>query len=65
MTLEQLLGTLDSSKIMASVVEKDGTLVTEIKASTYASLDDAIEAREVDKWQAVSATAIKVILKEV
>lgn len=63
MTLQQLLSTLNSVKVMAAVYDSDGkTLVTEIKTCTVDSLDDAIEARTVEKWEIVNNTAIKVIL---
>lgn len=65
MTLEQFLSTLASPKVFVTIKEKDGTVVSEIKAITYASLDDTLEAREIEKWEVVSNTNLSIILKEV
>ena len=63
MTLLQLLSTLDSVKVMATIYEADKkTLVSEIRACTYQSLDDAIEAREVTSWS-INNNNLTIILK--
>lgn len=66
MSLSKLLSTLDAPKAMAQIYEADETtLVSEIRASTYQSLDDALEARTVKKWSLLSNGNIKIILEEV
>ena len=65
MTLAQLLSTLDSNKILASIYDSDETtLISEINTSTYASLDDALEARTIKKWSIQVGSSIKIILNE-
>ena len=63
MTLAQFLSTLTSNKVVASITEADGTLVSEIKAITHSSLDDTLEAREVASWTIVSNTLVSIVLK--
>ena len=63
-TVGALLSTLLSPKVVASIYDADDSLVSEIKASTHASLDDVIEAREVSFWEIISSTQIKVHLKK-
>ena len=63
MTLQSLLMTLNSPKVIASIYDAEGkTLISEIKASTHASLDDEIESKFVDHWEVISNTNIKIYL---
>ena len=65
MTLAQFLEAL---KTDATVVIKnlaDNSTLAELKASGYASLDDAIEARTVAQWSIENASHITVLLNAV
>lgn len=65
MTLSNLLITLDSTKITAQIYDMDGTtLLSEIKTSTYGSLEDELEARTVKSWSILPNNIIRVVLNE-
>lgn len=64
MTLYQLLSTLTSSTIQVTI--KDVTTDREIaviKASSYDSLEDTIEQKEVAQWHISGVNSITVLLK--
>ena len=64
MKLSEFLSTLTQSN--ARVIIKDlvtNNEIADIKAGGYASLDDAIEEREVVQWQILTSTSILVLLK--
>lgn len=66
MTLEQLLSTLTSLNVTATIYDSDGkTVLSEIKTNTYASLEDTLEARTVKEWSIKGSYTITVILDEV
>jgi hypothetical protein len=66
MTLSQFLSTLTSLNVTATVYDTDGkTVVSEIRANTYASLEDTLESRLVKSWTIVNNYKINVILDEV
>ena len=65
MTLREFLETLNpSNNVTVTVVEGTTEIIT-FKASGYASLDDALEEREVQEWSVTGPLTAKVILKPI
>lgn len=66
MTLRQLLSTLTSLNVTATIYDSDGkTVLSEIKTNTYASLEDTLEARTVKEWTIKGQFVILITLDEV
>lgn len=66
MTLRQLLSTLTSLNVTATIYDSDGkTVLSEIKTNTYASLEDTLEARTVKEWTIKGQFSILITLEEV
>ena len=61
-----LTGLQNASNVTIILMDVDtGAVIAEMKADGYASLDDAIETREIKRWTIVSATKIEVVLGEI
>ncbi len=66
MTLRQLLSTLTSLNVTATIYDSDGkTVLSEIKTNTYASLEDTLETRTVKEWAIKGQFVILITLNEV
>ena len=66
MTLKQLLETLQTGTATVVVIDLDSNEeLVSIKASGFANLDDALEAREVKQWFITGATSLKVVIESV
>lgn len=63
MTLNQFLSALQSNNIQVTLIDKvtQNEIIT-FKAPGYASLEDILEAREIESWSIVNPTSIKIIL---
>lgn len=64
MTLKQLLETLKTSNVKVTVQDLQGNDVCKIYADSVDALDDALEARTVNRWQIASVTSIEVVLND-
>ena len=63
MKLSEFLASLTSNNVQVTLTDLNtNTEIITMKASGYASLDDAIENREVMQWSITSASAVKVVL---
>lgn len=66
MTLSEFLSALKTDNVTATIVDHaTSTEIATIKAATFGSLDDSIEARIVQQWTIVNATAVRVSLAAV
>jgi len=60
---EFLAGLQNASNVTVILKDLDTEItIADFRASSYSSLDDAIEAREIRRWTIVSATKIEVVL---
>ena len=63
MRLSEFLAGLTTPNVQLTLVDLNTSAeIASLKASGYACLDDAIEAREVKQWSITSATAIKAVI---
>lgn len=63
MNLGEFLSALKTDNVTATIVDHTTSAeIATIKASTYGSLDDAIEARSIQQWTIVNANAIRISL---
>lgn len=63
MTLRQLLTTLTNSNVMVTIKDPANNVMVEIMAPGVASLEDAIEEREVKEWTIEMPLKMTVVLK--
>ncbi len=64
MTLKQFLESLKSNAVLVTVSDRSGNEVCKLYASGVDALDDAIEARTVNRWEIASSQAISVVLND-
>ena len=65
MTLVQLLSTLTSQNVLASIKDVSNNVIVEIMTGGVSSLEDTLENREVGTWTIDSMAKISVVLKAV
>ena len=65
MTLKQFLETLKTKNVLVTVSDKNDNEICKIYAEGVDSLDDAVEARTVSRWQIAGATALTVVIDDV
>lgn len=64
MTLAQFLGALKTEATLVLKNLSDNTVIAEMKASGFASLDNTIEARTIAQWSIEGGPRITVLLNE-
>ena len=64
MKLSDFLSALRTNNVTVTVNDLQDKLVCKIDAASYSALSDDLEARTINRWQIVGATALLVILNE-
>lgn len=64
MKLSDFLSALRTNNVTVTVNDLQDKLVCKIDAASYSALSDDLEARTINRWQIVGATALLVVLNE-
>lgn len=64
MKLRDFLSTLRTNNVTVTVHDLEDKLVCKIDAASVSALADDLEARTINRWQMVGATAINVVLND-
>lgn len=64
MKLTDFLSSLKTKNVMVTITDLEDNEIAKIYASSYAALDDSLEARKIYRWTITGATSISVILKD-
>ena len=64
MTLQNFLTTLKSTDVLVTICDKDTNEICKIYANGIDALDDAIEAREIARWEIISSKQVSIYLKD-